>query len=91
MSNLLCNLVYNLADNWIVSADLAKQLLSGGATLLDARQPILKWFCPLPPAIPVTWQEFSQSHFPQKGKIIENNTVLTQNCKQLAFVKTNLS
>ena len=44
MSNLQCNLVYDLADNWIVSADLAKQLLSGGATVLDARQPVLKWF-----------------------------------------------
>jgi thiosulfate/3-mercaptopyruvate sulfurtransferase len=85
MSNLLCNLVYNLADNWIVSADLAKQLLSGGATLLDARQPVLKWFCRLPPAIPVTWQEFSQSHFPQKGKIIENNTLLTQKLQAIGI------
>src|SRR4028118_1520634 len=85
MSNLLCNLVYNLADNWIVSADLAKQLLSGGATLLDARQPVLKWFCRLPPAITVTWQEFSQSHFPQKGKIIENNRVLTQKLQAIGI------
>jgi thiosulfate/3-mercaptopyruvate sulfurtransferase len=85
MSNLLGNLGYNLADNWIVSADLAKQLLEQGATLLDARQPILKWFCRLPPAIPVTWQEFSQSHFPHKGKIIENNTLLTQKLQAIGI------
>jgi thiosulfate/3-mercaptopyruvate sulfurtransferase len=70
--------MFNLFYNWIVSADLAKQLLEQGATLVDAREPILKWFCRLPPAIPVTWQEFSCSDFPHKGKIIENNTLLTQ-------------
>jgi Leucine-rich repeat (LRR) protein len=66
----------NLAEKWIVSAGLAKQLLSGGATLLDARLPVLKWFGRLPQAVPVTWQEFSRSHFPQKGKILENNSPL---------------
>ncbi|MEG4504946.1 rhodanese-like domain-containing protein [Microcoleus sp. F6_B4] len=81
----MSNLLGNLADNWIISADLAKQLLSGGATLLDARAPILKWFCRLPPAIPVTWQEFSQSDFPHKGKIIENNTVLTQKLQAIGI------
>lgn len=81
----MSNLLGNLADNWIISADLAKQLLSGGATLLDARAPILKWFCRLPPAIPVTWQEFSRSDFPHKGKIIENNTVLTQKLQAIGI------
>ena len=81
MSNLLCN----LANNWIVNADLGKQLLEQEATLLDARAPILKWFCRLPPAIPVTWQEFSRSDFPHKGKIIENNTVLTQKLQAIGI------
>ncbi|NQE36635.1 sulfurtransferase [Microcoleus asticus] len=81
MSNLLCN----LANNWIVNADLGKQLLEQKATLLDARVPILKWFCRLPPAIPVTWQEFSRSDFPHKGKIIENNTVLTQKLQAIGI------
>jgi thiosulfate/3-mercaptopyruvate sulfurtransferase len=75
----------NLADNWIVSADIAKELLSRGATLLDARQPILKWFCRLPPAIPVTWQEFSRSHFPHKGKILEDDTILTEKLQALGI------
>ena len=81
MSNLVCN----LADNWIISAHLAKELLSGGATLLDAREPILKWFCRLSPAIPVTWQEFSRSDFPHKGKILENNTTLTQKLQAIGI------
>lgn len=68
----------NLADNWIVSADVAKELLSGGATLLDARQPMLKWFGRLSFAIPVTWQEFARSHFPHKGQIIQDDTILTE-------------
>ncbi|MEG4089322.1 rhodanese-like domain-containing protein [Microcoleus sp. Pol12B4] len=81
----MSNLLGNLANNWIVNADLAKQLLEQEATLLDARAPILKWFGRLPPAIPVTWQEFSQSHFPHKGKIIENNTVLTQKLQAIGI------
>ncbi|MEG4144745.1 rhodanese-like domain-containing protein [Microcoleus sp. Pol12B5] len=81
----MSNLLGNLANNWIVNADLAKQLLEQEATLLDARAPILKWFCRLPPAIPVTWQEFSLSDFPHKGKIIENNTVLTQKLQAIGI------
>jgi thiosulfate/3-mercaptopyruvate sulfurtransferase len=81
----MSNLLGNLADNWIISADLAKQLLQQEATLLDARAPILKWFCRLPPAIPVTWQEFSRSDFPHKGKIIENNTVLTHKLQAIGI------
>lgn len=75
----------NLSDNWIVGVDLAKQLLERGATLLDAREPILKWFCRLPPAIPVTWQEFSRSHFPHKGKILEDDTILTEKLQALGI------
>ncbi|MEG4346904.1 rhodanese-like domain-containing protein [Microcoleus sp. A003_D6] len=81
----MSNLLGNLANNWIVNADLAKQLLEEGATLLDARAPILKWFCRLPKAVPVTWQEFSRSHFPQKGKILENKTVLTQKLQAIGI------
>ncbi|MEG3865584.1 MULTISPECIES: rhodanese-like domain-containing protein [unclassified Microcoleus] len=81
----MSNLLGNLPNNWIVNAALAKQLLEQEATLLDARAPILKWFCRLPPAIPVTWQEFSRSDFPHKGKIIENNTVLTQKLQAIGI------
>ncbi|MEG4533841.1 rhodanese-like domain-containing protein [Microcoleus sp. D2_18a_D3] len=81
----MSNLVGNLANNWIVNADLAKQWLEQEATLLDARAPILKWFGRLPPAIPVTWQEFSRSDFPHKGKIIENNTILTQKLQAIGI------
>ncbi|MEG4067164.1 rhodanese-like domain-containing protein [Microcoleus sp. Pol11C2] len=81
----MSNLLGNLANNWIVNADLAKQLLEQEATLLDARAPILKWFCLLPPAIPVTWQEFSRSDFPHKGKILENNTILTQKLQAIGI------
>ncbi len=81
MSNLLCN----LTDNWIVSADVAKELLSRGATFLDAREPMLKWFCRLSPAIPVTWQEFSRSHFRHKGKILEEDTILTEKLQALGI------
>lgn len=81
----MSNLLGNLANNWIVNADLAKQLLEQEATLLDARAAILRWFCRLPPAIPVTWQQFACSDFPHKGKIIENNTVLTQKLQAIGI------
>ncbi len=75
----------DLAENWIVSADFAKQLLLEGATLLDARELILKWFCRLPQAIPVTWQEFSHSDFPHQGKIIADDAILTQKLQALGI------
>ncbi|MBE9186352.1 sulfurtransferase [Microcoleus sp. LEGE 07076] len=81
----MSNLAGNLSDNWIVSADLAKELLLGKATLLDARQPVLKWFCRLRPAIPVTWQEFACSDFPHQGKIIEDDPILTQKLQALGI------
>lgn len=77
--------MFNLSDNWILNADLAKQLLEQGATLLDARAPILKWFCHFPKAVPVTWQEFSRSNFPHKGKLIENDTFLTAKLRAIGI------
>ncbi|MFB8797123.1 MAG: rhodanese-like domain-containing protein [Microcoleus sp.] len=69
--------MFNFFDYWIVNADLAKQFLEQVAILLDARAPIFKWFCPWEKAVSVTWQDFSISHFSHKGKLIENDTVLT--------------
>ncbi|MEG3845469.1 rhodanese-like domain-containing protein [Microcoleus sp. herbarium19] len=77
--------MFYFSRNWIVNADLAKELLEQGATLLDARAPVLKWFCPLQKAVPVTWQDFSDPHFPHKGKIIENDTVLTSKLRAIGI------
>lgn len=77
--------MFKFSENWIINADLAKELLEQGANLLDARAPILTWFCPLQKAVRVNWQDFSDSHFPHKGKILENDTFLTSKLRGIGI------
>lgn len=77
--------MFDFSKNWIVNADLAKEFLEQGATLLDARAPVLKWFCPLQKAVSVNWQDFSESNFPHKGKIIKNDAVLTAKLRAIGI------
>ena len=77
--------MFDFSKNWIVNADLAKELLEQGATLLDARAPVLKWFCPLQKSVAVNWQDYAEPHFPHKGKIIENDTVLTSKLRAIGI------
>ncbi|MGE5655659.1 MAG: sulfurtransferase [Actinomycetota bacterium] len=77
----------NLAENWIVSANSAKQLLEQGATFLDARELILKVCGTLEGAIPVTWEDFSCSDAPNQGKLLENDLILTQKLQAVGIFK----
>lgn len=85
MANISQQIMFNFSKNWIINADLAKELLEQGANLLDARAPILKWFCPLQKAVPVNWEDFSTPHFPHRGKILENDTVLTSKLRAIGI------
>ena len=70
--------VQNLEKQWVVSAEQARQLLAAGATLLDARPRRLQRRRPLPGAIPVSWKEFSQPKQPWRGKLLEDDRLLTE-------------
>lgn len=75
----------NLTKHWIVKASLAKQLIEQGATFLDAREPKLKGWGTLENAIPVTWEEFSQQHPPNQGKLLEEDRLLTEKLQELGI------
>lgn len=66
------------SNRWVVSANEASQLISQGATVLDTRS-ILAWLLGhVPGAVHITWQQFSQSKPPDKGKLLQNSDVLEQ-------------
>ena len=68
----------NLENQWVVSAEGARQLLAGGATLLDARPRRSQRRRPVPGAIPVSWKEFSQPKQPWRGRLLEDDRLLTE-------------
>ncbi len=75
------------SSRWLISADEAKQLIEQGATILDAReQPLQQQGC-LQGAIAVTWQQFSQAQAPDRGKLLEDDTVLTQKLQAVGVYK----
>ncbi len=70
-----------LKTEWIVSPAQANQLLMQGATLLDARHP--KPRQSLQGSVMVSWQQFSQPNGSSRGKLLEDNTVLSQKLQKV--------
>ncbi|MBE9040003.1 sulfurtransferase [Oscillatoriales cyanobacterium LEGE 11467] len=75
----------DLSDRWVVSADRAKRLIEDGATLLDARPSKLSMPDRLGGAIAVRWQDFSQPNNPNRGKLIEDDRVLTEKLQAIGI------
>lgn len=61
-----------LKTDWVVTPEQAKMLLDRGAILLDARSPSLLQQNS-PGAIPVRWQDFSQSQPENRGKLLADD------------------
>ncbi|NJN86147.1 MAG: sulfurtransferase [Leptolyngbyaceae cyanobacterium SL_7_1] len=74
---------HTLQQQWIVSPDQAVGLLQQGATLLDARGSNAWNRGVLENSIGVTWQQFSQQEHPHKGKLLEDEAVLTQKLREI--------
>lgn len=74
-----------LEHHWIVSATQGQTLVNQQATLLDARH------CPvfpcrrLPGAVSVSWQDFSQSEPRNRGKLLEDDAILTAKLQELGI------
>jgi thiosulfate/3-mercaptopyruvate sulfurtransferase len=74
-----------LENKWIVSAAVAKQLISQGATVLDIRNKLAYFLGHIPNAVHVTWQQFSQQEKPHRGKLLADKNLLEQKLRQLSI------
>ncbi|WP_204103631.1 MULTISPECIES: rhodanese-like domain-containing protein [Spirulina sp. CCY15215] len=72
-------------EQWIIDGDRARELLKQGAILLDAR-PVNNFPIPsLKNAQTVRWQDFSQPQAPHRGKLLEDDAVLTAKLQSLGI------
>jgi len=74
-----------LATQWIVSPAEAKDLIEQGATVLDVRDRPAQRQGRIQGAIAVNWQQFSQPDAPDRGKLLSDNTQLTQKLQSLGI------
>lgn len=74
-----------LASQWVVTAQEAKQLILNGATVLDARDN--HWLIRerLKNVSIVNWQDFSELDRNKKGKILENEAILTEKLRAIGI------
>lgn len=77
-----------LADtsgNWVVDAPTAVRLIADGAVVLDTRGGALKKAAPLAGAKEVVWQDFTNAELPTKGRLLEDDAVLTEKLRALGI------
>jgi thiosulfate/3-mercaptopyruvate sulfurtransferase len=72
-----------LANQWIVSAAEAKYLIQEGAVVLDVRDRNAQRRGLVQGAIAVSWQQFSQPEFPDRGNLLLDETALTQKLREV--------
>ena len=77
-------LAKTLTNRWIVSSQEAKQLIEQGATLLDTRKLALTR---LQGAVYVDWKQFSPEQKAARGKLLEQDDLLTQRLQALGISK----
>ena len=75
-------------QQWVISAEQAKQRIEQGASILDSRT-YLEWLMGhVPEAVHVNWKHFSQQQSPDKGKLLENLEILEQKLRNLGVSNT---
>ncbi|MGB7522544.1 MAG: rhodanese-like domain-containing protein [Spirulinaceae cyanobacterium] len=75
-------------NQWIVSGEQAKIIVDQRAVLLDARSfSLLKG--KIMGAKQINWQNFSQPSHPHRGKLLEDEQVLTQKLQRLGINQDN--
>ncbi len=75
-------------NQWVVSAEQAKQLIEKGATILDPRNVLIWLTGHIPNAAHISWKSFSQKQSYQKGKLIEQSEILEQKLRKLSVFNT---
>ena len=74
-------------SRWVVDAASARVLIALGAIVIQARGSGLKATRPIQNAAPVSWQHFSHEDVPIKGRLLDDDTVLTQRLRALGVSK----
>jgi len=72
-------------NQWILSPNEAKQLISQYATILDTRNKLAWFIGHIPGAIHVTWQEFSQPEKPYRGNLLKDEKLLEQKLRKIGI------
>ncbi|MEB3181163.1 MAG: rhodanese-like domain-containing protein [Nostocaceae cyanobacterium] len=70
---------------WIISADLAKQLIYQGVTILDVRHKLTWMLGHIPGSIPITWQQFSHTKSPHQGKLLTHPKLLEEKLREIGI------
>jgi thiosulfate/3-mercaptopyruvate sulfurtransferase len=73
-------------SNWVVDAASAHALIASGAVVFQARGSGPKATRPIPNAAPVSWQHFSHEDVPIKGRLLDDDLVLTQRLRALGVL-----
>jgi thiosulfate/3-mercaptopyruvate sulfurtransferase len=73
------------SSRWVVDAATARALIGRGAVVVDARSPDLKARHPFPNAISVVWQDFVGDVAATKGRLLCDDTILTQRLQALGI------
>ncbi|ARV58192.1 thiosulfate sulfurtransferase [Nostocales cyanobacterium HT-58-2] len=68
---------------WIISANVAKQFISQGATILDTRNQLAYLIEHITGAVHVTWQQFSQTEKSHRGKLLEDGNLLEKKLRKV--------
>jgi thiosulfate/3-mercaptopyruvate sulfurtransferase len=68
---------------WVIPVAEAKQLISGGAVVLDVRGKALKEEAPLANAVSVEWPYFTKDDKAQKGQLLDDDAELTKRIQAL--------
>ena len=77
------------ATRWVVSAAEAQRLISAGALVLDARGERLKWGDPVPGAVPVLWQQFTEPEPSVVGQLLADEAELASRLRAVG-VRTDV-
>jgi thiosulfate/3-mercaptopyruvate sulfurtransferase len=74
-------------SKWVVDAASARALIAFGAIVIQARGSSPKATRPIQNAVPVSWQHFSHEDVPIKGRLLDDDIVLTQRLRALGVSK----
>ena len=72
-------------QQWVIGGERAKTLLEGGATLLDARTLKILRGERLKNAASISWQDFSPETQRDRGKLLEDDRILTEKLQNLGI------
>ncbi|MEO1145306.1 MAG: rhodanese-like domain-containing protein [Cyanobacteria bacterium J06638_22] len=75
----------NLADRWIVSPEEARDLITSGATVLDARNRRSQLLGILEGSVAVSWRQFSRDADPNRGKLLADLAVLQERLQEVGI------